>query len=1497
MSAEICDKAANSVQVCIKLRPCEPGQSSFWQVKEGRSIQQVDSHAEPSVFDYVFDEDAGNQEVFDRMAQHIVRACMQGFNGIIFAYGQTLSGKTHTMMGDDQNPGVMGLAAKEIFQILTWETKRDFLLRASYIEIYNEKINDLLDKRNQDIKLYEAGNGVVKISSEECIITSEDDLMRLISSGNKERTLGGAHTPERSGHSHAILRIIIESWKSDGSDMVLHSILNLVDLAGFERSSGGLSHGSRATSGVHINKSLMFLGNVVKHLSNSADNKYISFRDCKLTRFLQASLCGNAFASIICTIKSWVIEESQSTLNFAMGATKIRINPQLNKMSRGTTMMEQLANEIKELQDQLAEEKQKKDNELKVQTLKSKLRAEKLKIIRCHPFMLKRRSNSSSELERSKTTDESEVSMDKDKDSMPKCGVPQAEISALTASNPLHQEQVKALKQIIARLEMENSKSVNLKQQFDTHKAQSKQLETHLLTTINKKDLTIEELQQSLKELSRDVVRIESMQAEYQVIQQKYNKLQEEYESLERTSNASEEQCQKLQTDNARLQLEIGTLKERVEEAKRKLLEAPSQEVLAEEIKVQRECQTADLISFHANFEEFHEKQIKSEISQANATDGSPLKGLLKQEFQEQLETDEKKRLCNIIYQLEKEVEGKNSLNKATEATKCSLQNALSENRGLVIKVEELQHKVEYLEKQKDDLQGTGFGESTMSESMLQLPPNEDTLVAPYISPVKPSQEVIVLRATVAELKAIVCDMQTETARHLKQMQLKDSIIAELKDEIDKLLIGKLQDKNDKLASAEYEKQIKGLTESLSKAKEELKLQEKQKTDGINALRVEHFLKMKISENANGAKFREYAKELEESKDRYEREVATWKDSLLLKEKLLEALRSQLESVSNEHKELEASSKEQIQELKQKYDQMAIYTDNLREEKSILQIKIDEADAQHSITVKQLHELEHQIDGISRQNLTEKSDFNEKLETLTAKIEDLETELQSARLKAAGLDDLISEHEELKLSLAQATVVSSTLQEKVESLQAQLLASEREISSRDLEKAQLGSKLKLALEEKDAASAEQLALTEQLQAVEEKMASQAGKFEKELADLNSSMNELLLKLKSVQELKDNLESENDELKVKLRNAHNLRGQLEEEQKQCATLRTQFTELKASKTQLEEQLANKEAEFNRKLLEMSHQVELGAKECDKLRCDLETKTKSFQSEKEVLNSSISTLSKEKKLLEERISSFNQNDDRNAELNAKLKAKEAELKSLREASINQKLVADEADIKCRQYMEQKVELTNEIEKLRTTLKSKEASILTERERLNATISSLLEDKRNLGEKQCTLYERVSKLENELSALQAINRCNSSVESNDPPAPLISVKPRTLNNLEPKPYVDAGVVKKSSIIEYAVRREKRKTAHDEHRKQSFWNDFRDFGTMTDPEVCRGTARNMELIKNPLKAENRQLRLRMFKEHQKATIEQKRLRRKIHDLTTRIANPTDSQTVDSEK
>ncbi|KAI8125882.1 hypothetical protein FF38_07584 [Lucilia cuprina] len=378
----------NSIQVAIKLRPLfrKEKDQNCWRVVDN-SIQLVDSQSEPYYFDHIFDQDATNQIIFDKMAKQIVHSAIQGFNGTIFAYGQTSSGKTYTMMGDDDNPGVMVLAAKEIFKEIERAQDRQFLLRVGYIEIYNEKIYDLLNKKNQDLKIHETSTGIVSVNCEECIIRSEDDLLNHLNKGGKERTVGETNMNERSSRSHAIFRIIIESRKMDRTeedDAVIQSVINLVDLAGSERADQTGARGTRLKEGGHINKSLLFLSNVIKRLSENEDDKYVSFRDSKLTRILQASLGGNALTAIICTIKPNAVEETHSTLNFALRAKAIKNKPQVNEIISDATMMKRLEHEIKVLKTRLEEEQRKNESQIKVRQLEQRIKDEDLKIISCN---------------------------------------------------------------------------------------------------------------------------------------------------------------------------------------------------------------------------------------------------------------------------------------------------------------------------------------------------------------------------------------------------------------------------------------------------------------------------------------------------------------------------------------------------------------------------------------------------------------------------------------------------------------------------------------------------------------------------------------------------------------------------------------------------------------------------------------------------------------------------------------------------------------------------------------------------------------------------------------------------------------------------------------------------------------------------------------------------------------------------------------------------------
>lgn len=219
------------------------------------------------------------------------------------------------MMGSPENPGIIPLAIDEIFSGID-AINRDFLVRCSYLEIYNEKIFDLLDATSKlDLKIHESLSGDILTNCTEHICTTPAQISAHMAVGNQNRKIGETNMNERSSRSHTIFKIIIENRDADGSDSEVRiSALNLVDLAGSERADQTGASGSRLKEGAHINKSLLSLSLVIQKLSEEESAKFINYRDSKLTRILQASLGGNACTTIICAITPVALEETYSTL-------------------------------------------------------------------------------------------------------------------------------------------------------------------------------------------------------------------------------------------------------------------------------------------------------------------------------------------------------------------------------------------------------------------------------------------------------------------------------------------------------------------------------------------------------------------------------------------------------------------------------------------------------------------------------------------------------------------------------------------------------------------------------------------------------------------------------------------------------------------------------------------------------------------------------------------------------------------------------------------------------------------------------------------------------------------------------------------------------------------------------------------------------------------------------------------------------------------------------
>ncbi|XP_034226435.1 kinesin-like protein KIN-7O isoform X2 [Prunus dulcis] len=300
------------IHVTVRARPlsAEDAKTSPWRIS-GNSIF-IPNHSSKFEFDRIFGEDCKNFEVYQSQTKDIVAAAVRGFNGTVFAYGQTNSGKTHTIRGSAIEPGVIPLAVREMFNIIQEDVDREFLLRMSYMEIYNEDINDLLAPEHRKLQIHESlERGIYVAGLREEIVASPEQVLDLMEFGESHRHIGETNMNLYSSRSHTIFRMIIESRDRNedediGSscDAVRVSVLNLVDLAGSERAAKTGAEGVRLKEGSHINKSLMTLGTVIKKLSEGAESQggHVPYRDSKLTRILQPALGGNANTAIICNI-------------------------------------------------------------------------------------------------------------------------------------------------------------------------------------------------------------------------------------------------------------------------------------------------------------------------------------------------------------------------------------------------------------------------------------------------------------------------------------------------------------------------------------------------------------------------------------------------------------------------------------------------------------------------------------------------------------------------------------------------------------------------------------------------------------------------------------------------------------------------------------------------------------------------------------------------------------------------------------------------------------------------------------------------------------------------------------------------------------------------------------------------------------------------------------------------------------------------------------------
>ncbi|KAF0696810.1 Aste57867_12472 [Aphanomyces stellatus] len=327
-------------------------------------------------FDYVFSPSDGQQTVYTNTTKFLIHGILQGFNATVFAYGCTGAGKTYTMLGTPDEPGIMALTLEDLFEHIQAAQSRiptlvTYRVTVSFLEVYNENIRDLLrtdpdqdtylDLREDPVK------GPIVADLSEVVASNADEVMRLLRRGNKNRSQEATAANAVSSRSHAVLQVSVEQTEAtpDTVTVLKTGKLSMIDLAGSERAAVTQNRGLRLLEGANINRSLLALGNCINALGEKANRgAFVPYRDSKLTRLLKDSLGGNCRTVMIANVSMSVasFEETVNTLKYANRAKNIKTTVTRNVLnvnhhiSEYVSLIANLREEITNLKAQLQQQ-------------------------------------------------------------------------------------------------------------------------------------------------------------------------------------------------------------------------------------------------------------------------------------------------------------------------------------------------------------------------------------------------------------------------------------------------------------------------------------------------------------------------------------------------------------------------------------------------------------------------------------------------------------------------------------------------------------------------------------------------------------------------------------------------------------------------------------------------------------------------------------------------------------------------------------------------------------------------------------------------------------------------------------------------------------------------------------------------------------------------------------------------------------------------------------
>uniref|UniRef100_A0AAY4A5A7 Kinesin-like protein n=1 Tax=Denticeps clupeoides TaxID=299321 RepID=A0AAY4A5A7_9TELE len=330
------DAAECTIRVMCRFRPLNSSEvmRGDQYIPKFQGEDSVIIGGKPYAFDRVFQSNTSQEQVYNDCAQKIVKDVLEGYNGTIFAYGQTSSGKTHTMEGSLHDPDGMGIIPRivqDIFNyIYSMDENLEFHIKVSYFEIYLDKIRDLLDVSKTNLSVHEDKNRVPYVKGcTERFVCSPEEVMDTIDEGKSNRHVAVTNMNEHSSRSHSIFQINVKQENTQ-TEQKLSGKLYLVDLAGSEKVSKTGAEGAVLDEAKNINKSLSALGNVISALAEGST--YVPYRDSKMTRILQDSLGGNCRTTIVicCSPSSFNEAETKSTLMFGQRAKTIKNTVSVN---------------------------------------------------------------------------------------------------------------------------------------------------------------------------------------------------------------------------------------------------------------------------------------------------------------------------------------------------------------------------------------------------------------------------------------------------------------------------------------------------------------------------------------------------------------------------------------------------------------------------------------------------------------------------------------------------------------------------------------------------------------------------------------------------------------------------------------------------------------------------------------------------------------------------------------------------------------------------------------------------------------------------------------------------------------------------------------------------------------------------------------------------------------------------------------------------------------